>query len=275
MLRSRFLWTAAVAVVTSLVAPAVSEAAFQIRISDGTNGATYEMEGTASNAPNAPTNVTGAGVNIQTYLVNPNPPLGSTMSYTVSFRVGNFTVESQVATTNAPGSTSLGFLTLRNTTVTNTGTSTSLASLSIELTSTPYNNPQPQDGYIMSSTFGANFDQFENATQSVQMTSAFANGTTLFDYSGAVQTRTVTAAQPQTSVITDQAIPGGSTPFTLTNRTVVNLVGGGTVSIANVRTDIRPAPAPAGLVMLAGALPFAGLLRLRRRVPSVTPATAA
>lgn len=66
------------------------------------------------------------------------------------------------------------------------------------------------------------------------------------------------------------ALTDASTPFSFGNTMLIHLnasTGSSGRQLANVTIDseVTAAPAPAGLVMLISALPFAGILRLRRR----------
>ena len=80
-------------------------------------------------------------------------------------------------------------------------------------------------------------------------------------------------ANPQ-SEATSTLWTRSSSPYTVSNSITITLAGRATLNFQVVST-VTPTPAPAGLVMVAGALPFVGFGLIRRRLRKGEPVTAA
>jgi hypothetical protein len=262
MFRSRFVLTAVVAVATALTAPAVSQAAFVVTFKiDGSTVATF-------NPTNAQVNNLVAYVASGTYTVG-----GDTIG-----------INAQISG-NIPGDW-MGVLedsTISASRISGTGThkvSVTVTSTTVGSDSGVYTSPGPGTlylwsdltvikGFLPSQIDGTNFSFTSTAT-----------GT------GVGGTSTTTGEPLQLDTTTGDWVSGtksfstgtGSGAGYTLGQTATFTIGSGnntTNPISFQLTSSVIAPAPAGLVMFASALPFAGLLRLRRRFTKAEVATAA
>jgi len=238
MFRSRFLLTAAVAVVAALTAPALSQAGYSVTISDGTTSQTF----------------TGDPDEFGIYDI--------TKTFTYSGGALKVTLH---GTTNSPGSPEgLAQVTSQTTSVEGTGTLTA-KTITVTNSTTDF-SLSPLNGTL---------------TTWLQATTLLgtATGNSMIDGSPNIASAVSSSGTGSNDSSSTQVSYGD--PFSLGNTVTLNLaahtVSSGSQILAQVQLDssINAAPAPAGLVMLASALPFAGLLRLRRRQPKTDVVTAA
>jgi hypothetical protein len=182
--------------------------------------------------------------------------------------VGVFTINLTAVTTNSPGTSVVGGLGLSTITISRTDTTSKTFKTLTISESAAFSNPQPLDGYLLGSNFGGSFGNTING-QSATLTSAFGEGTVLFTQDTTRDYNVQTSDSQQTTGGTVSgswlSLPGGVSPFVLTNTVDVTMRGDGTFTSGGVTTQVVPAPAPHGLIMFASALPFFGLLRRRLR----------
>ncbi|VTR96335.1 unnamed protein product [Gemmata massiliana] len=229
MSRSKFLMVAAVAAFAALVAPATSKAGFVVHITDGTT--TYDVT-----------------------------PAGNDYANTFSFT--GLSVKLTL-TSNSPGADGIGQLSQISTEVKASGAVTA-RNITIKVIS---------DGFAL----GKNQGDLNTTLSSTKLngtgSSVKAEGYTLID--GVKVTGSdvkITSAAGGFSPNDQTGISLGNT-FTLGNQLTLHLAAstGGEREIANatLSSTVTATPAPAGLVMLATALPFAGFLRRRLRKSEV------
>ena len=281
MFRSRFLLTTVVAVAAALAAPATSQATFAIKV-DVFN-VTVDGSGNFTQGAQVGTSIIVAdegGVGTSTLFGSPSNDVEST------FTAGD------------PGLLDYGRHLINNST-------TSRLTLSFSSNSNaPVGNPNNlwQTITRMTNTTGTNYrvvltlgDIFTSVGG--QEAGTFALWTTadvnqngvsggskvtvgskaIYDGSNVATDGTVTFTGPINPAQTQSTTPTYFTRATgtteLYSTLTFDVLSGGSAEVSS--QSMIAAPAPAGLIMLAGALPFAGLLRLRRRAQTAAPATAA
>ena len=252
-----------------------SDAAFTVIVNDGAgNSAKIDLAATPTN-----TTLTGSGASITSGSYFWNPSDGTVQGgVSASFQVviGQYTINGQYALTNTPGTSTLAYLAMSNTNIVRSGNSGTAGDLTVQLSS-DYTAPPPANGYNFGSTFSGQFGTTQPAGETATLTSSFAEGSTLFQYPSGTSTHVVVTSHPNhTNGAAEQwlSIPTGTTPFVLSQELEVNLVGGGSFNSGGVTSEITPAPAPSSIVLFASMLPFAGLLRLRRRLQKSEPVAA-
>jgi len=202
---------------------------------------------------------------------------GVTNIQLATLKFGSYTINTNVDETNVPGTAMGGWLSLSGLSVVRDTGGSSASDLKISLTQTGYTQPGDQKSLITDFTV-----QAQNATSAtgrqVTLNSYYDSNNAAFGESGPSNTmmvllpQSVPASTKKTTGLSDL---GGS--YSITNTILIDNLGFGSsegLTQGTVSSTVV-APAPNGLVMLAGALPFAGLLRLRRRGQTATPATAA
>jgi len=238
MFRSRFLLTAAVAVAAALAAPATSQATFTVTIKEGAT-----TVGSFTDSDNDGIITIAAG-----------PTAFGDFSIT-----GSFSSSTRLTPNVSPATLMISALSVVNNDATNAHT------LTIEVSDSPFSTPVgPKNLWSNLSATAL------NGTYSITNAIDGVNGTTV----------TASGTGPG-SIVYGQGVNGvfngpyttGAT-YTLSMLATINLNAGGQLQTEGGNAQVFPTPAPAGLVMLAGALPFAGLLRLRRRLAKPEATTA-
>jgi len=273
MFRSRFLLTAAVAVAAALAAPAVSQAAFQIRLEAGSENATIDL--TTGKVLSA---TGGSGFTAGSTLATSNPGAGSGNylffapgsfgSTFASLQFRGYLIQTESDVNNHPGTQVMGNLYLGTTQVTNVSAGASPAALKISVTDTDYTLPSAVNRYIETTFNGT----VTNSTAVADLYSYYANGTTPFDtavnVAGEDLHAQATQGHPASGAPVTSPSFAATGPYTLTNSIVITGLSTGQVATASVDQVVH-APAPPGLVMLVGAVPFFGLIRRRLRKSEV------
>lgn len=284
MFRSRFLWTAAVAVATVLSASTASKAAFVATYKIDANPLVtvtdnYRIVAGSSNAadqffsdPNA------SGVQDMLYgRSNGDPEAQFAGRGSLQFSSNN-TTSGQVSVningeSNSPGST-FGMLTTNTVKVKNNSGAT--RTLVVTFTDDGFTAPGVGGAYLQQNLTAGSNGLMPGASAVVLTEALDVNGNVL-----ATSGDPNNPNSPQ-AVVNGATVMGAYVPFTLSaSQTPYQIRTTITITLAagaeaNFNTSaIVATPAPSGLVMLAGALPFAGLLRLRRRVAKPEATTAA
>jgi hypothetical protein len=221
MFRSRFFLTALVAALTALAAPATSEAAFTVTITDSESGSVAAVFTRADNG------VLGGFTSLS---FSSNYIIGiSANSSSEPTMVANNVLTIQ-ALAGAPAATF---------TITSTadGFTSPVSPVSVQTNLTIISPAVP-------------------VTAVSQINGVNVSGTSITQSTAGAYT----ATNPLFDTVTN--------PYSVGNVLTLTIAGGGkggTVAQVDINTEVVPAPAPAGLVMLISALPFAGILRLRRR----------
>jgi hypothetical protein len=174
-----------------------------------------------------------------------NPTVGAV---TFIGSVGAFTVN--VTTGVSKPVLSSGIMDLNSINVTSVGGGTLL----VELTDTDFAGPAP----------GYSFHVGGTTSGSASFEAGGTNSNAEFDLSNS--TGPIAVSAPAFSFSSGFA-SGGANPFSLTIRAIITHSGPGNTSF---NAELRPVPAPAGLILAATALPFVGLLRRRLRKPEAT-----
>jgi hypothetical protein len=274
MSRWRFLLTAVLAVAGGVLAPATSRAAFLLKITASGSISPFQLDLTGADT-GFPVGITGGG----SYTLGTDPFNNRTVSGTF----GNYTFQ-LTATNNVPGTSPNGPGTLVLTSVTiNHNTSTTADAISISLTGTGYTNPTsplrafstafgeapPSGGGVAGNgtdVFTSIYDPNNNAFGVPGSTS---NGST----TSLSWTTTPTANQQSNNQSTNLI---GAFTYSLTNTISITNAGSGRIltegtATSNVANAVA-APAPSGLILAAGALPFVGVLRRKFRAAPKTAA---
>lgn len=266
MPRLKFVMLALVAAVASLLAPMRSEAGFSLTVQQGS---TYGTNGSMT---------FDGQTNIAT---NPN---GTTTYSPGTITVGDYVIMFTIGTTNTPGfQGQASALTLNSLFVTYTGLKPNATPLVITLTATDFT--LPVSPVTATSNYSGNFLPGASTSASVTLqsfidTNNAANGTgTAIIPNNGLTFGAGSGASNQSSSVTvsygDGLPPNQVGAFSLTSRiTLTNFGTGDVLQSGSISTSVVAAtPAPPGLVLVASALPFAALVRFRRR--AVAPVTAA
>jgi len=242
MFRSSFLWTAMAAVAAALAAPATSQATFTATLSvDGGSGFTI-TDGT--------TGVNPDGALDGTISLAPPPPNSAAL--------GPFVASGSVTTSNSASGAIPATLRINSFSLQNTDSIAHALTLTIE--DDKFTNPQELKilwSNLSATSLNGTF-ALTNYVDGVAGTTLTATG------NGA---GVIAYGQPTNGIFEEPFAPNVGTNYSIKMVVTVTLAGGGSLELAGAQARVYPTPAPAGLVMLAGALPFAGLLRLRRRLP--------
>ena len=231
MFRSRFFRATMLAMVAMVAAPATSEAGFSITLSVGSDPANRI---TIDDNSSGDSNSTAGLITTS----------GSLAGFTYS---GNFAFSN-----SGPSAGGSAILTITSLTINLTGNTAK--TLVITLQDTGFNSPVPGAAYVTSQLTAQSLNGATNSSAQFQSYVGGVAGTQL-----SVENLGMT---PGAKKFTDGMIVPSS-PYTLSNVLTLNLDAGSVIQ-ATGSTEVTSTPAPTGLVMLAGALPFAGLLRLRR-----------
>jgi len=244
MFRKLFL-TAAVAVAVGVLSPSAARADFILKLSDGTNTSTVDLTtGTTLTGTATASGLFGAHLAV----------------FTVTF--DNYSITSQVASNNLPGSATDGKLSVSNTLVTNNNATT--GNLTISVTASGYSGPTPQAS--LNGVYSGSYIVGADSGSKVQEAAYYGASGTDFDTSGPVVQST--NAFTNSGVGTVGLGNATNNPYSLTDViTLTGIAAGGNNSLntAGMSADVMNAPAPSGLILAATVVPFFGLLRRRMR----------
>jgi len=183
----------------------------------------------------------------------------------VGLAFAGYTIQTQIANNNVgnPGTPPTGKLTISDTTVTNV--SAGLNGLTITVSASGYNSPDKPRTFTSARTL--NSLQAAGTNFTVKESSYYAEGDGDFDESGTVLGTTfqVTNGNSDGGTAFSNTNQQITNDYTLTN--VIDITGlaqGSTADGINISAQVT-APAPAGLVLFATAVPFFGLLRRRMK----------
>jgi hypothetical protein len=272
----RFVFAAALAVVGALAAPPTSEAAFLLRLESGTQTATIDLGALSTGGPGG-----ASSPSPYTYtFFYKELDTGVTTAVFTNLEFAGYTISAATNITNAPGTPLGGNLSLNALTVTRTAGAED--DLTLSLTATGYTLPSSQRA--LDSNFSARLNTMAQVTPVVDFRSSFAIGDNPFggDVSNLATTEGAnfgpTAPQEPFGASAHSSLNTNTGTYSLTN--VVTITGlafgvNNRLDQGGVSTLVtpQPAPAPAGLILVAGALPFLAVLRRRSRSASPTPET--
>ncbi len=255
MFRSRFLLAAVVAAVASLAAPATSQAAFYVTLSgDGIN--TYVINDQNSPANTGPftdlNNASSQVNNIQVASAGASTTLYNSIDFSLTTR------------TNNPGTASLGNVFASTANLVNT--SNAQKRITFTITSSGFTSPgQAGDTLyartVLTSLMGLTTSNLgSGANQSQFVTTITGSG----QVPNPVSTSADSFVQSGNQMWSNQVSFTRGSNYTMSSTYDLYIAANATVDF-QVNSVVTAAPAPAGLIMLAGALPFAGLLRRRLR----------
>ncbi len=275
MCARRFVYAAALAVVGVLAAPPTGQAAFLLQLQSGAQTATIDLDALVTGGP-------GSGPGYTYTFFFKEQAEGVTTAVFTNLEFAGYTISSATDINNLPGTQLGGNLSLNGLTVTRSAGSED--DLTIALTATGYNLPGVQK--TLDSNFGARLNTLATVTPIVDFRSSFAVGNNPFggDISNLATTEgsNFGPQSPQEPYSKSMVSGLNSTTSTYSLTNVVTITGLG-VGLSNrldqggVSTLVTPeaVPAPAGLVLVAGAVPFLALLRRRRGAAPAPEAVAA
>lgn len=258
-MRRLFLTAAVVAAVVGLPPPR-ADAAFLVSLSQsGATTKTFDLDNAATVA--AYFDVDDLGNGVTQYSLN-----GTVM-------VGDYKIWGSFVKTNFPGTPEGARLGIGNATVTRKS-GTYGDPLTIAVTQTDFT--LPTDNVMVGLTGSGNFGSGANPNASATLTSLVDLGNTAYGQN-ADSSQLRSASATLGTVGSGTGVEAFSNPFAITNpysitttMMVSGLGVGQSVSGLNAETLVH-APAPAGLVLAAGAVPILGLIRRRFR-EAPTPA---
>jgi len=248
MFRSKFLLTAVVAVAAALAAPARSDAAYSITFSETGGPSVTIADNQAGTGPPFITIANFGDLN----------PVSGTIATTG--KLGDFTTALTATSSNSADNVTPAHLSFSEVIITNT--SALAKTLTITITDTGFVAPENVQK-ILDSRLGATALSGSSSFVTLKNSINGVDGDLL----------KVTAPMGNDTAI-NEPFAATSGMYTVTMVVTITLSGHGSY-VGTGDAFITPTPAPAGLVMLASALPFAGLLRLRRRGAKPEAATAA
>jgi hypothetical protein len=266
MLRSRFLLTAAVAVATALVAPAVSQATFSVTISTSDAGGpataiVYDNNPVGSPGPNVGPFIDRNGNTAKSIDISSDQGgdyNGITLGITTK--------------TNSPGTAVLGQVTETQLSLTNNDAN-SAKNVRIEIASSGFLSPNTPQLYLQTivSALGGQLPDWVAAGM-VSITSVVTPPGS--PDAATHNTFTQGTGGDSDKWFSDKPLFDASTPYTITTIIDITLSKAGSADgrdsiFFNAKANVTPTPAPAGLVMLAGVVPFFGFLRRRLRKSEV------
>lgn len=271
----RFALAAALAVVGVFAAPTTTQAAFLLQLQSGTQTATIDLDALSSGGP-------GGGPNYSYAFFFKETVEGTTTGVFGNLEFAGYTISAATNVTNTPGSLLGGNLSLNGLTVTrNSG---SEDDLTIALTATGYSLPNPQN--MLDSNFGARLNTLAQTIPLVDFRSSYAAGNNPFggDFSNLATTEgsNFGPREPQMpfSAVGQSSLNSSTGTYSLTNVVTITGLGFGVsnrLDQGGVSSLVTPeaVPAPAGLILVVGAVPFLALLRRRRGAAPAPEAVAA
>jgi hypothetical protein len=257
MFRRKFLMAAIVAGIAALAGPATSQAAFSVTMQSGGSGPFVVTDNLAS-----PGNG-GSGGYFDNDLVSTNPNQINISSSQVGNLNGfSFTI---IATSNSPGSPATGgVVTSSVISLQNNG----LTAQRIVFTIFSDGFTIPGAGPLAISTVITSLSGLTQADLGTGLTQSqiYSTGT------GSTSASTDPDAYFQSGLTLVTGPVGFTSAGTYSNQLVLDLyLDPGDIVFMQVASNVI-APAPAGLILAATALPFVGLLRRRLRRPETTTA---
>jgi len=269
----RFVFAAALAVVGALAAPPTGQAAFLLQLQSGAQSTTIDLGALSTGGPGS-----GSGYTY-TFFFKENAE-GTTTAVFTNLEFGGYTISAATNITNAPGSPLGGNLSLNGLTVSRNAGSED--DLTIALTSTGYTQPNPQSS--LDSNFAARLNTLAQTTPIIDFRSSYAIGDNPFgdDVSNLATTEGSNfgpvAPQEPFSAVASTGLSGNTSTYSLTNVVTITGLGFGVANrldqggSSSVVTPLS-VPAPAGLILAAGAVPFLALLRRRSKAADATAET--
>lgn len=269
----KFIYAAALAVVGVLAAPPTAKASFLLKLESGSNSATLDL--------NALTNESGgsggSGGSAYSYSFFYRETVeGTTTGVFTNLKFAGYTISADTNITNSPGSSKGGNLSLNGLTVSRDTGKSSQDDLTISLTATGYDKPSVQKS--LDSNFGARMNTAASVVPTVDFRSSFAFGDVEFgdDVSNTATTQGsgFSALMPYSSTAST-SLGANTGSYSLTDVVTITGLGFGRdnrLDQGGVSALVTPqlVPAPAGLILVAGAVPFLGLLRRRMRAAQPT-----
>jgi len=245
-------------------------AAFLLQLQSGSNTATIDLDALANGSGTG-----GSGGSAYSYGNFFRSSMEGTTTATFANLVfGGYTIAAVTNITNTPGSAFGGNLSLNGLTVIRNTGGASEDDLTISLTATGYNLPQFQNS--LDSNFGARLNAGSPVVPIIDFRSSYAVGNNAFgdDVHNIATTEgtnfgTGIGNEPF-SAVASTSLNSATGTYSLTNVVTITGLGFG----VNNRLDqggessvVTPlaVPAPAGLILMAGAVPFLALLRRRSR----------
>jgi hypothetical protein len=265
----KFLLTAMVAVSAALVVPATSQAAYSVTLAV-VGGPSFVL---ADNTGGGPTTPFG----------DYNSTAGNILAAgSIGLANGDVLVWNYTGSSNQPGTPSLGFLasSTLNTYLTNSsGTVSQGYRLNVTVSDQGYTGPGSLGDRLDLRTELTGLNGFDPTTQ---LGTGVGQNNFVSTVTGPGQTPSSQSTSASGFVLgSDGVWVSGpvsfqrGTSYNLTETIGINLTAANTngngVSF-QMNTVVTPAPAPAGLIMVATMLPFAGLLRRRLRKSEVATA---
>jgi len=265
----RFVFAAALAVVGVLAAPPTSQAAFLLKLESGAQSTTIDLSTLASGSGGG-----GSNPSPYTYTFFLREQVdGTTTAVFTNLDFAGYTISAATNINNLPGALNGANLSLNGLTVSRDTGGASANDLKISLTATGYTLPGVQKD--LDSNFAARLNTLATTIPTIAFQSSFDSTNTAF---GATTSNTATTAgsnfgpvAPQTpySAVGLTALNTNAGTFSLTNVVTITGLGFGVPNRLDQGGDssvVRPqaVPAPAGLILIAGAVPFLALLRRRR-----------
>lgn len=264
MCARRFVYAAALAVVGVLAAPPTGQAAFLLQLQSGSQTATIDLDALSTGGP-------GGGSNYTYTFFFKEFAEGTTTGVFTNLEFAGYTISAATNITNMPGSPLGGNLSLNGLTVSRTAGSED--DLTIALTATGYNLPGVQRE--LDSNFAARLNTLAGTTPIIDFRSSFAVGNNPFG--GDINNLATTEGSnfgpvsPQTPYSSSavSSLNSNTSTYSLTNVMTITGLGFGVsnrLDQGGVSSLVTPeaVPAPAGLILVAGAVPFLALLRRRR-----------
>lgn len=255
--KSSYPLVAAAVAAATFGAPSRAEATFQLKLTSGAQTLTITDNDVAAGDTDPTTGTITVNKKLGTGIEVTAKLTGYSNSVLNSF--GEPTGPNDVARLQLTG------LTIRNNGV---GLQTLVALLSDD----GFNNPVGSPLFMSSSVSGTASGYDSSKGDSVTFASYYDDNSVLYGMtegtgvqsSGALKVSSANTANLVFSPgsVNDKLVTG-SAPFSLTNRAVFNLNAGANVTI-NGQTAITAAPAPAGVILMASALPCLGLGFWRR-----------
>jgi len=261
----KFVYAAVLAVVGVLAAPPTAKAAFLLQLTSGSNTVTIDLE-------NVPASNSANGYTYQTFFLDQTEGVSTAVFGNLKF--GGYTISADTNVTNKPGDAQGGNLSLNGLTVTRDTGGSSEDDLTIALTATGYTAPKLQK--TLDSNFDARLNTNATVTPIIDFRSSFAFGDVEFGEDISDKTTTEgTNFGPKLpfepfSESMSTSLGTNTGTYSLTNVTTITGLGFGKdnrLDNAGVSSLVTPqlVPAPAGLILVAGVVPFLGLLRRRMR----------
>lgn len=269
MFRLRFILPAVIAVAAALVAPSTSRAGFSVTFSSTDGGGSPPPVWVVND------NASGTGSFYDNSTASNYIDTGTLANGGALYNGLAVDVETE---TNNPGTAASGEVFTTQIRIKNTGTTTVTKNIRIEIKSTGFTGPGASGDFVNLQTILTTLSGISGSS----LGSGSGENKIYTSVTGPNQSPNPANTNPDSFAVDDDGrwlsdvltFKRGSTyDMTLILDLNLTLTAGKTVNID--AQGLVTVPAPTGLVMLATALPFAGLLRLRRRVAKPETTTAA